>query len=126
MEAFSNVHQAPIKALKCKVSVKFVLQATIVQTMVLPHLKLVLRRNTARRVHPFQRLALMALMQRMVNILRRWSNIVFPAKPESIAREVNIQTTTDAMLGTSAELELLFQMIRICYVLQVSTVKKEV
>jgi hypothetical protein len=34
--------------------------------------------------------------------------------------------TIDVMLGSSVELELLYQMIRICYAQQVSTVKREV
>jgi hypothetical protein len=34
--------------------------------------------------------------------------------------------TIDAMLGSSAELELLYRMIRICYAQQVSIVKREV
>lgn len=126
MEEPRNAHQVLIKALKCRVLVMFAPQVTIVQTLEHPHLCLALRRNIARKEHQFQRLVLMAPMLQMVNISRLWNNIVFLAKLESIVRVVNTQMTIDVMLDISVELELRFQMIRICYVQQVFTVKKEV
>jgi len=126
MEELNSAHQAPIKALKCRVLVMNVPQVTIVQTLELLHLYLVLKRDTALQEHPFQRPAQMVPMQLMVSILRQWNNIAFLAKLESIVRVVNTQMIIDVMLDTSVELELRFQMIRICYVQQVFTVKKEV
>jgi len=126
MEEPNSVYQAPIKALKCRVLVMYVPLVTIVRTLEHLHLYLVLKRDTALKEQLLQRLVQMAHMQLMVNILKQWNNIAFLAKLESIVRVVNIQMTIDVMLATSVELELLFQMIRICYVQQVFTVKKEV
>jgi hypothetical protein len=123
MEEPNSVHQALIKALKCRVLVMYAPQVTIVQTMEHLHLYLVLKRNTVLKEHLCQRLVQMAHMQLMVNILKQWNNIAFLAKLESIVRVVNTQMTIDVMLATSVELELPYQMIRICYVQQVSTVK---
>lgn len=123
MEEPNSVYQALIKALKCRVLVMYAPLVIIVRTLEHLYLYLVLKRNIALREHLLQRLVQMAHMQLMVNILKQWNNIAFLAKLESIVRVVNIQMTIDVMLATSVELELLYQMIRICFVQQVSTVK---